>query len=53
MCARVRADVDMAVAMTSRLAKDGFVIVGAQDFAVLGRAAAPAAAGAVAAEIEQ
>lgn len=36
------ADVDMAIEMKRRLSGAGFVVVGAQDLSVLGRAAAPA-----------
>lgn len=35
------ADVDMASEMKSRLSGAGFVVIGAQDLSVLGRAAAP------------
>ena len=38
------ADVDMAIEMKSRLSGADFVVIGAQDLSVLGRAAAPAAA---------
>ena len=36
------ADVDMAIEMKRRLTGADFVVVGAQDLSVLGRAAAPA-----------
>jgi hypothetical protein len=37
-------DIDVASEMKSRLSGAGFVVIGAQDLSVLGRAAAPAPA---------